>query len=134
MPKQHFLGGWISTKCHKKCRFGICYKNIWHWQEWKNCKKCRFGTSYDLVHEKLPKVCKLKKLLPRYCVGFFFLVQLIFDLLNNFFYIFSTQNLIYYSIFNKINIQLTETCIKIQKRYYLWHICRMHKVTKKTAI
>ena len=69
MPKWHFLGGRFLTKCHKKYCFGICDGNISHRQEWKNRKKCHFGTSYDLVHEKLPKVYKFKKIEKNYYQG-----------------------------------------------------------------
>ena len=102
MAKRHFLGGRFSTKCHKKCRFGTFYENISHRQEWKNCKKFRFGTSYDHVHEKLPKVCKLKKNLKittNVLRRFFVFVQLIFDLLNkNFLHFLNPKFNIIYNI------------------------------------
>ena len=137
MPKWHFLGGWFSTKYPKKCRFGISYENIDNWQEWKNCK-IAVSALLTISFTKIYWHCvNIKKITIKVLCRYFFLVQLIFVLLNKKFYIFSTQNLMYYTIYViKSLFHEWKHGSKFQnfKKDITYGMCWIHKVTKKSAI
>ena len=119
MPKWHFLRKKEPSPERK-------YRN-----------KCHFGISYDLVCEKLMKVCKyLKKISNTKVYRRIFFHAINFFLLSKIFYIYPNEIWIYYLMFNKINVPWTETSIKIKKikkRDHLWHECWIHILTNKHA-